>query len=184
MEQLLDVFARLCVIFLEIPTGGHPPPKSVLHWVVGRVEGIGSCAGSEQSTMPGEGMLETKIGHEVSGHRGDAVVIERAMAREKERLRCVAPFQAFDVKSPKIPLCAYEVRGIRIEILGGESSDFRRPVGLFAQILFGYGRFGGVARLNDELGESIGSRGKRSRGEEPRELRDHRGFREIPRPDT
>src|SRR4029077_6351342 len=52
IEQLLDVFAGLGVIFLQVAAGGHPLAKGVFEGMVGGPEWVRGCGGSEQATVP------------------------------------------------------------------------------------------------------------------------------------
>src|SRR2546430_12769987 len=67
IEQLLDVFARLGVIFLQVGAHRHPLPEGVLHRMIRRIERIRRRSRSKQPSMPGEKVLEAQIGHEVPG---------------------------------------------------------------------------------------------------------------------
>src|SRR6266404_3487240 len=91
IDQSLDVFAGLGVIFLQVAAGGHPLAKRVLEGIVGGPEWVRGCGGSEKAAVPGEEMLESQVGGEMAGGGGDAVVVDRAVADEGERLRLAAP---------------------------------------------------------------------------------------------
>src|SRR4029077_19839149 len=91
IDQLLDVFAGLGVIFLQVAARGHPLAKGVLEGMVRRPEWVGGRAGGEDAAVPGEEMLESQVGGEMAGGSGHAVVVERAMADEREGLRIAAP---------------------------------------------------------------------------------------------
>ena len=59
----------------------------MLYRMVGRIKRIGGRAGSEQPRVAGEKEFEAKIGGEMSGRCGNAVVVVSAVAGQDERLR-------------------------------------------------------------------------------------------------
>src|ERR1700687_4768937 len=69
-------------------------------------------------------------------------------------------------------------------MLRGECANFRGTIALIAKVPLGNRDFGGVDSLNTQFGECVLRSGERRGGEETRELRDHRGFGEVTRPDA
>src|SRR5260370_34352877 len=59
IEQLLDVFAGLGVIFLQVAVGRHPLAERVFEGVVRRAEWVGGAAGIEQAAMASETAVES-----------------------------------------------------------------------------------------------------------------------------
>ncbi len=84
--------------------------------------------------MAGEEMLEAEVGGEVASCSSDAIVEERAVAGECERLWLLAPLQRFHVEEPDVPTRADDVGRVRVEVLRREGGDFRRAVALVAKI--------------------------------------------------
>ncbi len=66
-EQLLDVFAGLCVIFLQVGGDRHPLAERMLYRMVGGIKWIRRGARRQQAAVAGEEIFEAEIGGEVAG---------------------------------------------------------------------------------------------------------------------
>src|SRR5438552_3272083 len=127
IEQLLDVFACLGVIFLQIGAHRHPLPEGVLRRMIRRIERIRRRSGSKQSSMPREKVLEAKIGHEVTRCGYKPTVVLRAVAGQHQRFRLALPPQGLDIESPQVPFCADDIRGVRVQVLQRQRRNLCRP---------------------------------------------------------
>src|SRR5690349_1639832 len=150
-EQLLDVLARLCGIFLAVAFHRHPLPERLLEWMIGAVERIRRGAGRQNAGMAGEQMFEAEVRGKVAGGCGNAFVVGRSVAHELERLRSLRPLHALHVERPQIPLGFDDKCGIGVEMLRGKRGDFRGAVTAVAQIPVRDSGLRGIDGLNDEL---------------------------------
>src|SRR5690349_5595827 len=181
-EQLLDVLARLCGIFLAVALHRHPLPERLLERMIGAVERIGRGAGGQNARVPGEEMLKAEVRGKVAGGCGDAFIVGWSVAHEQERLRSLHPLHPFHIERPQIPLGFDEESGIRVQVRSGEGGDFRGAVTTVAQIPFRDGAFRRIDGLNDQLLKGGMRSGKRNARQKPRELRDRGLFGKIARP--
>ena len=183
-EQLLDVFASLLVIQLQILGAGHPIPEGLLDWMIGVIERLLCGAWSEQTGVAGEKMFESEVDDEMASRSGRAIVIFRPLADEFEGLRSLDPLQSIDAKGPKVPLRFNDERRVWADLLGRESRDFGGAEMAVFQIPFRDGSFRGVNGLDGEELELGFALGERRGSQESRELRNHGGFGEIARPNA
>src|SRR6267154_6515866 len=103
--------------------------------------------------MAGEIVLESQVGGEMASDCGDAVIVKRTVANERERLRFLPPLHCFHIEKPDVPVGADEVRSVWIQVLHREGANFWGAVALIAEVPLGDGDLGGVDGLDAQLGE-------------------------------
>src|SRR5712672_3489667 len=106
----------------------------------------------------------------MAGGGGDAVIVKRTVANERERLRFLAPLHRFHIEKPDVPVGTDKIGCVWIQVLHRESANSWGAVALIAEVPLGDGDLGGIDGLDAQLGERAFGRGERSGGEQAREF--------------